>query len=343
MKSRAVSAHRPGRHHDAQHPGRAVVPGRRHPVLRLGALGRLDAAVGRRGHPGRGRRPRRPVRASTSRCSRRGRRPRASCAEKFAASAVVIDNSSAWRMHPEVPLVVSEVNGHLVRELPRRAEEHHRQPELHHDGRDAGAQAAARRGGPAAAGGVDLPGGVRLGRGRRGRARQPGARGRRQGRGADLRRRGGRSRRRRPSTPVRSRSTCCRWPARCSTTSRARPTRSASCATSRARSSTSPTCWCRAPACACRCSPATRCRSTPSSRRRCRWRARWSCCAGPRASRSSDIPTPLQAAGADPSYVGRLRQDEGVPDLRGLALFVSNDNLRKGAALNAVQIAELLA
>jgi aspartate-semialdehyde dehydrogenase len=57
----------------------------------------------------------------------------------------------------------------------------------------------------------------------------------------------------------------------------------------------------------------------------------------------SDIPTPLQAAGKDPSYVGRLRQDPGVPDNRGLALFVSNDNLRKGAALNTVQIAELLA
>ena len=57
----------------------------------------------------------------------------------------------------------------------------------------------------------------------------------------------------------------------------------------------------------------------------------------------SDIPTPLQAAGQDPSYVGRLRQDPGVPDDRGLALFVSNDNLRKGAALNTVQIAELLA
>ncbi|MDP2773850.1 MAG: aspartate-semialdehyde dehydrogenase [Nocardioides sp.] len=57
----------------------------------------------------------------------------------------------------------------------------------------------------------------------------------------------------------------------------------------------------------------------------------------------SDIPTPLQAAGKDPSYVGRLRQDPGVPDHRGLALFVSNDNLRKGAALNTVQIAELLA
>jgi aspartate-semialdehyde dehydrogenase len=56
-----------------------------------------------------------------------------------------------------------------------------------------------------------------------------------------------------------------------------------------------------------------------------------------------DVPTPLHAAGRDPSYVGRLRQDPGVPDGRGLALFVSNDNLRKGAALNAVQIAELLA
>jgi aspartate-semialdehyde dehydrogenase len=57
----------------------------------------------------------------------------------------------------------------------------------------------------------------------------------------------------------------------------------------------------------------------------------------------SDIPTPLQAAGQDPSYVGRLRQDEGVPENRGIALFISNDNLRKGAALNTVQIAELIA
>ncbi|VXC32159.1 aspartate-semialdehyde dehydrogenase [Nocardioides sp. AX2bis] len=57
----------------------------------------------------------------------------------------------------------------------------------------------------------------------------------------------------------------------------------------------------------------------------------------------ADIPTPLLAAGRDPSYVGRLRQDPGVPGDRGLALFISNDNLRKGAALNTVQIAELLA
>jgi aspartate-semialdehyde dehydrogenase len=56
----------------------------------------------------------------------------------------------------------------------------------------------------------------------------------------------------------------------------------------------------------------------------------------------ADVPTPLQAAGADPSFVGRIRTDQSVPDGRGLAMFVSNDNLRKGAALNAVQIAELL-
>ena len=57
----------------------------------------------------------------------------------------------------------------------------------------------------------------------------------------------------------------------------------------------------------------------------------------------SEVPNPLQAAGRDPSYVGRIRQDPGVPGGRGLALFVSNDNLRKGAALNTVQIAELIA
>ncbi len=57
----------------------------------------------------------------------------------------------------------------------------------------------------------------------------------------------------------------------------------------------------------------------------------------------TDIPNPLQAAGKDPSYVGRIRRDEGAPEGRGLALFISNDNLRKGAALNTVQIAELLA
>jgi aspartate-semialdehyde dehydrogenase len=56
-----------------------------------------------------------------------------------------------------------------------------------------------------------------------------------------------------------------------------------------------------------------------------------------------DLPTPLAAAGIDDSLVGRIRRDPGVPDGRGLALFVAGDNLRKGAALNTIQIAELLA
>ena len=55
----------------------------------------------------------------------------------------------------------------------------------------------------------------------------------------------------------------------------------------------------------------------------------------------TEIPTPRLSAGRDPSYVGRIRRAETVAN--GLSLFVSNDNLRKGAALNAVQIAELLA
>jgi len=54
----------------------------------------------------------------------------------------------------------------------------------------------------------------------------------------------------------------------------------------------------------------------------------------------AEVPTPLDAAGRDPSYVGRIRRDDSVE--HGLALFVSNDNLRKGAALNAIQIAEEL-
>ncbi|UFU03379.1 aspartate-semialdehyde dehydrogenase [Ruania suaedae] len=57
----------------------------------------------------------------------------------------------------------------------------------------------------------------------------------------------------------------------------------------------------------------------------------------------ADVPTPLLAAGQDDTFVGRLRQDPGVPDGRGLALFIAGDNLRKGAALNAIQVAELVA
>ena len=56
----------------------------------------------------------------------------------------------------------------------------------------------------------------------------------------------------------------------------------------------------------------------------------------------TDVPTPLVAAGKDPSFVGRIRQDQSVEGDRGLAMFVVGDNLRKGAALNAIQIAELV-
>ena len=56
---------------------------------------------------------------------------------------------------------------------------------------------------------------------------------------------------------------------------------------------------------------------------------------------SSTYPTPLQTAGQDPVYVGRIRKDPSHP--RGLALWVVGDNLRKGAALNAIQVFELVA
>jgi aspartate-semialdehyde dehydrogenase len=55
---------------------------------------------------------------------------------------------------------------------------------------------------------------------------------------------------------------------------------------------------------------------------------------------SDRYPTPLEAAGRDPCYVGRIRQDQFDPN--ALEMFCVTDNLRKGAALNTVQIAELL-
>ena len=56
----------------------------------------------------------------------------------------------------------------------------------------------------------------------------------------------------------------------------------------------------------------------------------------------TDVPNPLQATGRDDVYVGRVRADQAAPDGKGLNLFVVGDNLRKGAALNAVQVAEEL-
>ena len=53
-----------------------------------------------------------------------------------------------------------------------------------------------------------------------------------------------------------------------------------------------------------------------------------------------DLPTPLKSAGIDPSIVGRIRPDETFD--HGLSMFISGDNLRKGAALDTIQIAETL-
>ena len=57
--------------------------------------------------------------------------------------------------------------------------------------------------------------------------------------------------------------------------------------------------------------------------------------------RQSEYPMPLSTAGTDPVYVGRIRSDPSHP--RGLALWIVGDNLRKGAALNAIQVFELIA
>jgi len=54
----------------------------------------------------------------------------------------------------------------------------------------------------------------------------------------------------------------------------------------------------------------------------------------------ADVPNPMEATGRDPVFVGRIRRDPTVE--HGLALFVTGDNLRKGAALNTIQIAQLV-
>jgi len=58
--------------------------------------------------------------------------------------------------------------------------------------------------------------------------------------------------------------------------------------------------------------------------------------------KANRFPTPLDASDKDDVYVGRIRRDQSQPDGRGLDIFVCGDQIRKGAALNAVQIAELL-
>ena len=256
--------HRAGRRRDAPDPAGARLPGRRDPLLRLAPLGRHGAAVRRPRGRRRGRRHRRPEPGSTSRCSRPApRRPRALAPAFADAGVIVVDNSSAFRSDPEIPLVVSEVNPDAIRPCCRRG------------GIIANPNCTTMAAMPVLKPLHDeavLPGWSSR-RTRRCRApASPASRSSPAVSTRPARRRASSPTTARPwrspsprSTPRRSPSTCCRSPGRSSTTARTRPTRSRSSATSRARSSTSPTCWSRAPASGCRSSPATRCRSTPSS------------------------------------------------------------------------------
>ena len=239
-------------------PGRAELPARRAAVLRLRPLGRQHAALGRRRDHRRGRRHRRPRPGWTSRCSPpapppRGRRRRGSPRP----ASPSIDNSSAWRRDPDVPLIVSEVNPQALAEMRKgiianpncttMAAMPVLKP-LHAEAELVRIVASTYQ----AVSGSGLAGVEELDRQVKARRRQ-GRRAHPRRVGRDLPRAGEVRRGRSPST-------CCRWPARSSTTARSRPTRSRSSATRAARSSASPTCGSRAPACACRCSPATRCR-----------------------------------------------------------------------------------
>ena len=267
-------------------------------------------------------------------------------APRFAAAgAVVVDNSSAWRKDPDVPLVVSEVNFAARCRKPSSVPEgHHRQPELHHHGRDAGAQAAARRGWPDADDRLDLPGGFGQRAGRRRGAVRPGQRGRR-----------------RPVEELVHDGGALDFPA---------PDKYVApiafnvvpLAGSLVDDGSGETDedqklrnesrkilgipdllvsgHVRAGAGVHRALAVDECRVRPADFGRARARRSWRRAPGVTLV---DVPTPLAAAGVDDSLVGRIRQDPGVPDGRGLALFVSGDNLRKGAALNTIQIAELLA
>ena len=189
--------------------------------------------------------------ASTSRSSRPAAAPRASGRRAFAAAgAIVVDNSSAWRMDPRVPLVVSEVNPRRARRRIERG--HRRQPELHDDGDHAAAEGAARRASACARSSR------RASRPRAAPARRAWTSSRRRCRWCtkrastlvERRRRGDRrDRALRARGPARLQRRAVAGVARRAT---ATATRSSSSSTSRARSSSSPSCASARPACACR-------------------------------------------------------------------------------------------
>ncbi len=257
-----------------------------------------------------------------------------------AAGATVIDNSSAWRKDPDVPLVVSEVNPGDLDDIPKGivanpncttmaampvlAPLHERAGlvRLH----VSSYQAVRARAGSACRSSIASS------RARMPRATPPGSR----STGARW------PSPRRQLYAVPSASTSCRSRGRSSTTARSRPTRSRSCATSRAGSCMLPdlrvsgTCV----------------RVPVFTGHSLAIHAEFADDLSPEealdllrthpASIVTDVPNPLEAAGRDEVFVGRVRADQAAPEGKGLVLFVVGDNLRKGAALNAVQIAEEL-
>ena len=116
----------------------------------------------------------------------------------------------------------------------------------------------------------------------------------------------------------------------------------------RARSSATPTCASAPPACACRCCARTAIALTFECERPItpdEVRAILADAPGVRIVDDRErnyFPMPLDASGQDDILVGRIRQDLSDPSGRSIALFVAGDQLLKGAALNAVQIAERL-
>ena len=254
--------------------------------------------------------------------------------------AVVIDNSSAWRMDPDVPLVVSEVNRARHR---RPAQGHHRQPQLHHHGGHAGARPAAPRGRAAVAGGrpptrpcpaAGWPGVAELDEQVRKVA----------DRAAELTFDGRAVEFPAPDEVPRARSpsTCCPQAG-----SFVDDGLDETDEEQKLRNETrkildipdlpvSGTCV-RVPVFTGH-SLSINARFDAADHAR---RARQILADAPGVE-LADVPTPLLAAGAGP----HLRGPDPASTRRsstGLALFLSNDNLRKGAALNAVQIAELVA
>ena len=256
------------------------------------------------------------------------------------AGAVVVDNSSAWRKDPEVPLVVSEVNPEDLDEIPKGIVANPNcttmaaMPVLKplHD-----------LAGPGAPPRQQLPGGLRLRRRRPHRARRPAAWRVRRRRPQGPRTRRLRAHPARPADLCRAGRLQRRSAGRFTRRRRlARDRRGAEAAQRVAQDPAPPR-------------PAgvghLRARARvlgPQPGRPCRVRRRHQPRRGARCAAQgagvvvTDVPNPLMATGRDDVYVGRVRADQAAPEGKGLVFFVVGDNLRKGAALNAVQIAEEL-